>query len=53
MASAGGTAVDWFPDDVPVVLGEIEGGEGAKSDTGLRVESDRLLFRVVGEGGAT
>jgi hypothetical protein len=53
MSSAGGSAVDWFPDDVPVVMGEIEGGEGAKSDAGLRVESDRLLFRVVGEGGAT
>jgi len=53
LSTAAGTAVDWWPDDVPVVTGEIVGGEGAKADAGLRVESDRLLFRVVGEGGAT
>jgi hypothetical protein len=35
-----------------VVQGEIVGGEGVHSDAGLRVESDRLLFRIVGEGGA-
>jgi hypothetical protein len=33
-------------------MGEIVGGEGVHADAGLRVESDRLLFRVVGEGGA-
>ena len=53
MASAAGSATDWWPDDVPVVLGEIRGGEGVKTDAGLRVESDVLLFHVVGEGGAT
>jgi hypothetical protein len=53
IAAAGGTATDWWPDDVPVVIGEVRGGEGSKSDGGLRVESDVLLFRVVGEGGAT
>jgi hypothetical protein len=53
MSAAAGGSVDWWPDDVPVVMGEIVGGEGAKSDAGLRVESDRLLFRIVGEGGAT
>jgi hypothetical protein len=52
LGSAAGQSVDWWPDDVPVVLGEIVGGEGVTSDTGLRVESDRLFFRVVGEGGA-
>jgi hypothetical protein len=52
MVSASGSAIDWWPDDVPVVIGEIEGGEGATSDAGLRIETDRLLFRVVGEGGA-
>jgi hypothetical protein len=30
----------------------VVGGEGAKADSGLRVESDRLMFRVIGEGGA-
>lgn len=53
VASAAGTSIDWWPDDVPVVIGEIEGGEGVKKDATLRVESDTLLFRVVGEGGAT
>ncbi len=53
LSSAAGTAVDWWPDDVPVVAGEIVGGEGGSTDTGLRIESDRLFFRVLGEGGAT
>jgi hypothetical protein len=53
LSAAAGSATDWWPDDVPVVLGEIHGGEGAKTDGGLRVEHDVLLFRVVGEGGAT
>jgi hypothetical protein len=53
LSSAAGSATDWWPDDVPVVLGEIRGGEGVKADGGLRVETDALLFRVVGEGGAT
>jgi hypothetical protein len=51
--AAAGQATDWWPDDVPVVIGEIRGGEGVKTDAGLRVESDVLLFHVVGEGGAT
>jgi hypothetical protein len=53
MSSAAGSATDWWPDDVPAVIGEIRGGEGVKTDAGLRVESDVLLFHVVGEGGAT
>jgi hypothetical protein len=51
ITSAAGTSVDFWPDDVPVVMGEIVGGEGAHADAGLRVESDRLMFRIVGEGG--
>ena len=43
--------VDWWPDGVPVLLGQLEGGEGKTSDTGLRVDVDRLLVRVVGFGG--
>jgi hypothetical protein len=53
LSAAAGSSVDWWPDTIPVVQGEIVGGEGARTDAGLRVESDRLLFRVVGEGGAT
>jgi hypothetical protein len=53
LVGGGGPSVDFWPDDVPVVIGEIAGGEGATSDAGLRIESDRLFFRIVGEGGAT
>jgi hypothetical protein len=53
LAAAAGTSVDWWPDDVPVVLGELAGGDGSRGDSGLRVESDRLMFRIVGEGGAS
>ncbi|MEO5727893.1 MAG: hypothetical protein ABI134_15345 [Byssovorax sp.] len=49
---AAGYAVDWFPDGVPVLLGQLDGGEGRTFDAGLRIESDRLLVRVVGFGGA-
>jgi hypothetical protein len=42
---------NWWPDDVPVLIAQIEGGEGKTSDSGLRIESDRLLLRVVGYGG--
>ncbi len=43
--------VNWWPDDVPVLIAQIEGGEGKVSDSGLRVDVDRLLVRVVGFGG--
>lgn len=46
-----GPSVDWLPDEVPVVLAEVKGGEGFKHDSGLAVESDRLFVRVVGLGG--
>ncbi len=48
---AAGTAVDWFPAGVPVLLGQLDGGEGRASDSGLRLESDRVLVRIVGLGG--
>ncbi|WP_437687663.1 hypothetical protein [Sorangium sp. So ce176] len=48
---AAGTAVDWFPAGVPVLLGQLDGGEGRASDSGLRIESDRVLVRIVGHGG--
>ncbi len=49
-ATSHGT-VDWWPEDVPIVLGQLEGGEGRTSDSGLRLEQDRLLVRIVGWGG--
>jgi hypothetical protein len=52
MEAAAGEAVDWWPDDVPVVMGEMIGEGSARSDSGLVLESDRVLFRIVGKGGA-
>ncbi len=46
-----GHGIQWWPDDAPVLLAQIEGGEGVLVDSGLRVDSDRLLIRVVGFGG--
>lgn len=46
-----GSNGDWWPDDVPVLIGQLEGGEGKVSDSGLRVDVDRVLLRVVGWGG--
>jgi hypothetical protein len=46
-----GNEVDWWPTDVPVLLGEIEGGEGKTQDSGLRLDVDRVLVRVIGYGG--
>jgi hypothetical protein len=51
--AAAGDDVDWWPDDVPVVMGEVVGLAKASHDSGLRLEDDRVLLRVVGRGGAT
>lgn len=51
LESIAGTEVDWWPDDVPVLIGQLEGGEGKVSDSGLDVDIDRVLVRVVGYGG--
>jgi hypothetical protein len=51
LEDAANDQVDWFPDGVPVLLAQLDGGEGRASDSGLRLESDRLLVRVVGFGG--
>ncbi len=40
-----------MPDDVPVLIGELEGGEGRTTDSGRRLDVDRVLVRVVGYGG--
>jgi len=51
LESATGSEVDWWPEDVPVLLAELEGGEGRLQDSGLRLDVDRVLVRVVGYGG--
>ncbi len=52
LEAATGDVVDWWPDTTPIVIGEIEGGEHTARDSGLVVEHDRVLFRIVGRGGA-
>lgn len=42
--------VDWWPSDVPVVIAQMDGGEGRTKDSGLPITSDRLLLRVIGYG---
>jgi len=46
-----GTDADWWPDDVPVLIALLEGGEGRTQDSGLKLDVDRVLLRVVGYGG--
>jgi hypothetical protein len=46
-----GVDADWWPEDVPVLLAELEGGEGRTQDSGLKLDVDRVLLRVVGYGG--
>jgi hypothetical protein len=43
--------VDFWPEDVPVLVGQLDGGEGKHTDSGFPLEVDRTLLRVVGEGG--
>jgi len=42
---------DWWPADVPALLAQVGGGEGRTSDSGLPVDVDRVLLRIVGWGG--
>ncbi|MEI9954575.1 MAG: hypothetical protein WDO74_37805 [Pseudomonadota bacterium] len=51
LESLTGSDADWWPDDVPVLIAELEGGEGRSQDSGLRLDLDRVLLRVVGYGG--
>lgn len=46
-----GVDADWWPEDVPVLIGELDGGEGRTQDSGLRLDLDRVFVRVVGYGG--
>ena len=51
LETVAGSEVDWWPEDVPVLLAELEGGEGKTQDAGLRLDVDRVLVRIVGFGG--
>jgi hypothetical protein len=42
---------DWWPDDVPVLLAQLDGGEGKPQDSGFELDRDRVIVRVVGWGG--
>jgi hypothetical protein len=46
-----GSQVDFWPDDVPVLLAQLDGGEGTLKDSGFALDQDRVLVRVVGYGG--
>lgn len=46
-----GSGVDFWPDDVPVLLAQLDGGEGALTDSGFALDQDRVLVRIVGYGG--
>jgi hypothetical protein len=39
------------PEDVPVLIAELDGRESKPRESGLQVEQDRLLMRVVSYGG--
>ncbi|MBW2528026.1 MAG: hypothetical protein JRI23_27845 [Deltaproteobacteria bacterium] len=43
----------WFPPTVPTLLAQLDGGEGITTDSGLTVDSDRVLIRIVGFGGGS
>ena len=51
LASALPDDVAWFPSGVPVVLAELEPVGPAGKDSGVIIEQDRTLLRVVGFGG--
>ncbi len=42
---------DFWSDDVPVLIAEISPKGNGASESGLSLESERVLLRVVGEGG--
>jgi hypothetical protein len=42
--------VGYWPDERAVLIGELDGGDGATRDSGLAVDYDRVLLRVLGGG---
>lgn len=51
MAEALAQGSDFWSDSTPVLLAEIELPKAKGTDSGLRLESERVLLRVLGEGG--
>lgn len=47
-----GFPMDWWPEGQPVLIAQVDGGEGVTHDQGLPIVQDRTLIRVVGFGGA-
>ncbi len=45
------SGIDWWPEDAPVLIGQVDGGEGKTRDSGLGLDSDQVIVRVVGWGG--
>ncbi|HVW26100.1 MAG TPA: hypothetical protein VHC69_12075 [Polyangiaceae bacterium] len=45
---AGRDGTDFWPDDRPTLIGELEGGDGEGRDSGLSIDYDRVLVRVLG-----
>jgi hypothetical protein len=52
LETAAGDAIDWWPADEPALVAEVIGLPMASEDSGLRLESERTLLRVVGVGGS-
>jgi hypothetical protein len=46
-----GSQVDFWPEDVPVLLAQLDGGEGTLKDSGFALDQDRVLVRIIGYGG--
>lgn len=42
---------DFWPEDVPVLIAQLDGGEGKLKDSGYEIDRDRVIVRVVGFGG--
>lgn len=42
---------DFWPEDVPVLVAQLDGGEGKLKDSGYELDRDRVIVRVVGYGG--
>jgi hypothetical protein len=51
IAQSSGEDANWWPDDVPSLIAQVDGGEGRTNDGGMPVHRARLLIRVVGWGG--
>lgn len=51
LAETAAAGSDFWPDENPVLIAELDAPDRAKDDSGLVLESERVLVRVVGEGG--